>query len=195
MHLTPELYYIFFQILGDCHCLFACFMYRLCQHQFRSCLYPLGIASHAISRAPTMPRFCPQEDQFFKPRKIKRHTPRSLLQQTTECSYSWFGSKHPSYVQLSYEPFSFHIFVSPEHFFLLVVHYPAVRFFVFLVFVFCFFLSSQMLKRHFAHEDYYVQLVELFHDVTYRTEMGQLLDLTSQPMDAPSDLTRRERQR
>lgn len=48
-----------------------------------------------------------------------------------------------------------------------------------------------MLKRHFAHEEYYLQLVELFHDVTYRTEMGQLLDLTSQPMDAPSDLTRR----
>ncbi|CAN0143490.1 unnamed protein product [Ascophyllum nodosum] len=48
----------------------------------------------------------------------------------------------------------------------------------------------KMLKRHFAHEDYYLQLVELFHDVTYRTEMGQLLDLTSQPMDAPSDLTR-----
>lgn len=52
-----------------------------------------------------------------------------------------------------------------------------------------------MLKRHFAHEDYYLQLVELFHDVTYRTEMGQLLDLTSQPMDAPSDLTRREERR
>lgn len=50
--------------------------------------------------------------------------------------------------------------------------------------------KTQMLKRHFAHEDYYLQLVELFHDVTYRTEMGQLLDLTSQPMDAPSDLTR-----
>lgn len=48
----------------------------------------------------------------------------------------------------------------------------------------------QMLKRHFEHEDYYVQLVELFHDVTYRTEMGQLLDLTSQPMDGPSDPTR-----
>ncbi|CAM9751119.1 unnamed protein product [Scytosiphon promiscuus] len=48
----------------------------------------------------------------------------------------------------------------------------------------------KMLKRHFAHESYYLQLVELFHDVTYRTEMGQLLDLTSQPMDAPSDLTR-----
>ncbi|CBN75787.1 Farnesyl pyrophosphate synthase [Ectocarpus siliculosus] len=48
----------------------------------------------------------------------------------------------------------------------------------------------KMLKRHFAHENYYLQLVELFHDVTYRTEMGQLLDLTSQPMDAPSDLTR-----
>ncbi|CAM9169892.1 unnamed protein product, partial [Ectocarpus sp. 12 AP-2014] len=43
----------------------------------------------------------------------------------------------------------------------------------------------KMLKRHFAHENYYLQLVELFHDVTYRTEMGQLLDLTSQPMDAP----------
>ncbi|CAN0232238.1 unnamed protein product, partial [Ectocarpus sp. 4 AP-2014] len=45
----------------------------------------------------------------------------------------------------------------------------------------------KMLKRHFAHENYYLQLVELFHDVTYRTEMGQLLDLTSQPMDAPHD--------
>lgn len=52
-----------------------------------------------------------------------------------------------------------------------------------------------MLKRHFAHEDYYLQLVELFHDVTYRTEMGQLLDLTSQPMDGPADLTRREKMR
>lgn len=47
-----------------------------------------------------------------------------------------------------------------------------------------------MLKRHFSHEDYYVQLVELFLDITYRTEMGQLLDLTSQPMDGPSDLNR-----
>lgn len=47
-----------------------------------------------------------------------------------------------------------------------------------------------MLKRHFEHEDYYIQLVELFHDVTYRTEMGQLLDLTSQPMDGPSELSR-----
>lgn len=52
-----------------------------------------------------------------------------------------------------------------------------------------------MLRRHFAQEEYYTELMELFHDTTYRTEMGQLLDLTSQPMDGPSDLTRWIRRR
>ncbi|CAM9195584.1 unnamed protein product [Chrysoparadoxa australica] len=48
----------------------------------------------------------------------------------------------------------------------------------------------QVLRRHFAGESYYLQLVELFHDCVFRTEMGQLLDLTSQPMDGPADLAR-----
>lgn len=51
-------------------------------------------------------------------------------------------------------------------------------------------LVFKSLNRHFAHEPYYLQLVELFHDTTYRTEMGQLLDLTSQPLDKPPDFTR-----
>lgn len=57
----------------------------------------------------------------------------------------------------------------------------------FCLYMFC---RIQMLKRHFSHESYYLQLMELFHDVTYRTELGQLLDLTSQPMDKPSELAR-----
>jgi len=37
-----------------------------------------------------------------------------------------------------------------------------------------------MLKKHFGHEEYYLQLVELFIQVIQQTEFGQLLDLTSQ---------------
>lgn len=37
-----------------------------------------------------------------------------------------------------------------------------------------------MIKKHFSHEDYYLQLVELFIQVIQQTEFGQLLDLTSQ---------------
>jgi farnesyl diphosphate synthase len=37
-----------------------------------------------------------------------------------------------------------------------------------------------MLKKHFGHEEYYTQLVELFIQVIQQTEFGQLLDLTSQ---------------
>jgi len=37
-----------------------------------------------------------------------------------------------------------------------------------------------MLKKHFSHEEYYLQLVELFIQVIQQTEFGQLLDLTSQ---------------
>lgn len=36
------------------------------------------------------------------------------------------------------------------------------------------------LKRHFREDSYYVELVELFQDITYTTEVGQLLDLTTQ---------------
>lgn len=34
-----------------------------------------------------------------------------------------------------------------------------------------------LLKKHFRQEDYYVELLDLFHEVTFQTELGQLLDL------------------
>lgn len=34
-----------------------------------------------------------------------------------------------------------------------------------------------LLKKHFRQEDYYGLLLELFHDVTFQTELGQLIDL------------------
>ena len=40
-----------------------------------------------------------------------------------------------------------------------------------------------ILRDHFQDEDCYADLLELFLDVTQKTEFGQLLDLTSQPMD------------
>ncbi|CAH6723856.1 farnesyl pyrophosphate synthase [[Candida] jaroonii] len=36
-----------------------------------------------------------------------------------------------------------------------------------------------LLKKYFKSEKYYVDLLELFHDVTFQTELGQLLDLTT----------------
>lgn len=51
-------------------------------------------------------------------------------------------------------------------------------------------LVYKVLKKHFSHETFYLRLVELFHDVVYRTELGQLLDLTSQPLDRPTDISR-----
>ncbi|KAK0232039.1 farnesyl-diphosphate synthase [Armillaria nabsnona] len=33
-----------------------------------------------------------------------------------------------------------------------------------------------LLKKHFRAESYYVDLLELFHETTYQTEMGQLID-------------------
>ena len=44
-----------------------------------------------------------------------------------------------------------------------------------------------ILKLHFGNERYYGDLVALMLDVVQKTEIGQLLDLTSQPMDATSD--------
>jgi len=41
-----------------------------------------------------------------------------------------------------------------------------------------------LLKKHFRQESYYVDLLDLFHDITYLTEMGQLLDLITAPEDA-----------
>mmetsp|Transcript_36256 Transcript_36256/g.47817 ORF Transcript_36256/g.47817 Transcript_36256/m.47817 type:complete len:477 (-) Transcript_36256:304-1734(-) len=48
----------------------------------------------------------------------------------------------------------------------------------------------RILKRHFGHDDYYVQIVDIFHEVIYQTELGQLLDLTSQPLDGPANFDR-----
>lgn len=40
-----------------------------------------------------------------------------------------------------------------------------------------------LLKNHFKKESYYVDLIELFHEVTFQTELGQLLDLLTAPED------------
>ncbi|KAG7394283.1 hypothetical protein PHYBOEH_005395 [Phytophthora boehmeriae] len=48
----------------------------------------------------------------------------------------------------------------------------------------------QIIKKHFRSEPFYVDLFETFHDVVFHTEIGQLLDLTSQPLDAEVDLDR-----
>jgi len=48
----------------------------------------------------------------------------------------------------------------------------------------------KFLKNHFGKHPAYVQLVELFTEVTWQTELGQLLDLTTQPADKPIDLDR-----
>ncbi|CAG61757.1 ERG20 [Nakaseomyces glabratus] len=40
-----------------------------------------------------------------------------------------------------------------------------------------------LLKKHFRNDSYYVDLLELFHDVTFQTELGQLLDLITAPED------------
>lgn len=41
-----------------------------------------------------------------------------------------------------------------------------------------------LLKKHFRQETYYVDLLELFHDVTFQTELGQLIDLITAPEDS-----------
>ncbi|KAF5381791.1 hypothetical protein D9615_005497 [Tricholomella constricta] len=38
-----------------------------------------------------------------------------------------------------------------------------------------------LLKVHFRSQPCYIDLVELFHDITYKTEMGQLVDLVTAP--------------
>lgn len=39
----------------------------------------------------------------------------------------------------------------------------------------------KLLKSHFRSKPYYVDLLELFHETTYQTELGQLLDLITAP--------------
>lgn len=48
----------------------------------------------------------------------------------------------------------------------------------------------KILKKYFGKESYYLQLLDLFLEVTRQTELGQLLDLTSQPLAGPVDLNR-----
>ncbi|EEB08212.1 geranyltranstransferase Fps1 [Schizosaccharomyces japonicus yFS275] len=38
-----------------------------------------------------------------------------------------------------------------------------------------------LLKKHFRHETYYVDLLDLFHEVTFQTTLGQELDLLTAP--------------
>lgn len=40
-----------------------------------------------------------------------------------------------------------------------------------------------LIKVHFRSESFYVDLVDLFHETTYQTEMGQLIDLITAPED------------
>ncbi|KAI0368232.1 terpenoid synthase [Pilatotrama ljubarskyi] len=40
-----------------------------------------------------------------------------------------------------------------------------------------------LLKKHFRTEPCYVHLLELFHDTTFQTELGQLIDLITAPED------------
>lgn len=48
----------------------------------------------------------------------------------------------------------------------------------------------KILKKYFGSESYYMQLVDIFLEVTRQTEYGQLLDLTSQPQGGVIDLDR-----
>ncbi|CCE63424.1 hypothetical protein TPHA_0E03340 [Tetrapisispora phaffii CBS 4417] len=41
----------------------------------------------------------------------------------------------------------------------------------------------ELLKKYFKGQSYYIDLIELFHEVTFQTEMGQLLDLITAPED------------
>ncbi|PFH48250.1 hypothetical protein AMATHDRAFT_76816 [Amanita thiersii Skay4041] len=41
----------------------------------------------------------------------------------------------------------------------------------------------RLLKVHFKDQPYYIDLMDLFHETTYQTEMGQLLDLINAPED------------
>eukprot|EP01114_Cavostelium_apophysatum_P011156 TRINITY_DN2534_c0_g1_i1.p2 TRINITY_DN2534_c0_g1~~TRINITY_DN2534_c0_g1_i1.p2 ORF type:complete len:407 (+),score=118.85 TRINITY_DN2534_c0_g1_i1:54-1223(+) len=47
----------------------------------------------------------------------------------------------------------------------------------------------RILKKHFSTEPYYVDLLNLFHDTTYQTEIGQLLDLISNLPGGKVDLS------
>jgi len=39
----------------------------------------------------------------------------------------------------------------------------------------------KLLKKYFRNEKYYIDVVELFHEISYTTELGQLIDLITAP--------------
>lgn len=47
----------------------------------------------------------------------------------------------------------------------------------------------RLIKKYFRSEPYYLDLVELFHEVTYQTELGQMMDLLTAP-EGDVDLNR-----
>ena len=40
-----------------------------------------------------------------------------------------------------------------------------------------------LLKKHFRSEPYYVYLLDVFHETTFQTDIGQLIDLITAPED------------
>lgn len=46
----------------------------------------------------------------------------------------------------------------------------------------------RIFKKHFRARPFYADLLDLFHEVSYQTQLGQLLDLTSQPNSTKKDL-------
>lgn len=43
-----------------------------------------------------------------------------------------------------------------------------------------------LLSKYFRQESYYIDLLDLFHEITFKTELGQLLDLITAPAQSPS---------
>lgn len=47
----------------------------------------------------------------------------------------------------------------------------------------------RLIKKYFRSESYYVEILDLFHEVTFQTELGQLMDLITAP-EGDIDLSR-----
>lgn len=39
----------------------------------------------------------------------------------------------------------------------------------------------QLLKKHFKSHEAYIEFIELFHETTYQTQLGQMMDLITAP--------------
>jgi Polyprenyl synthetase len=48
----------------------------------------------------------------------------------------------------------------------------------------------RILQKHFKGQPYYVSILELFHEVTYQTSHGQLMDLITAPIGTVPDWIR-----